>query len=484
MPDFASVTIVTPSLGLLLTTCLLMAAPGQGRGPCCAGPGNLAARLEVAAGTSAGLAAADRAALRLGRSPHAEARGCPARAGPRGEDPAPEDRRLGTNWSTLLRQLDQREKAAIARLVRQYRSDVYETFRKRPRDMVDRQEAWYRIWSLWEKAGSPPEQQDRLMDWLADAIKASTKDSIAPLPPDPKFGDDVELVPEQLVKQLTQPPAGKPDGTGSRPQPPATGRRLSARVRSCRPAGRCRCGFPIRVERSVRRSSRPRRSWPGAARTSRGCCPCPAAGAAGRRAVCAARLDGRRKVPGTDDAPAGRIASGMVVVVPRKAFARRGEFGGRWLPIAVPPIRRGDRRQPSPSPPAAQADQHAQVNVEELGTRIEGINLSLRNLEAELNEKRDSPPINWTPCSAAWTSSCCGRRTCVVSRPDRAAGAGQGRPDRFLAFRRRHHGHPHRRAADPPPRKRGPARGRADCRAEASGRAFRPAGHDDGGEVI
>ena len=113
----------------------------------------------------------------------------------------------------LLRQLDQREKAAIARLVRQYRSEVYETFHKRPRDLVDRQEAWYRIWSLWEKAGSPPEQQDRLMDWLADAIKASAKDSIGPLPPDPKFGDDVELVPEQLVKQLTQPPAAKPGET-------------------------------------------------------------------------------------------------------------------------------------------------------------------------------------------------------------------------------------------------------------------------------
>ena len=36
-----------------------------------------------------------------------------------------------------------------------------------------------------------------------------------------------------------------------------------------------------------------------------------------------------------------------------------------------------------------QADRHAEVNVEELGRRIEGINLSLRNLEAELNEKRN-----------------------------------------------------------------------------------------------
>ena len=85
-------------------------APGQGRGPCCAGPGNLAARLQVAAGASADLAAADRATLRLGRSSHAEARGCPARAGPGGEDPSPEDRRLERpgrlccgNWTSARR---------------------------------------------------------------------------------------------------------------------------------------------------------------------------------------------------------------------------------------------------------------------------------------------------------------------------------------------------------------------------------------------
>ena len=148
-------------------------------------------------------------------------------------------------WDDLvdvLRQLDQREKAAIARLVRQYRAEVYDTFHTRPRDMVDRQEAWYRIWSLWEKSGSPPEQQDRLMDWLADAIKVSGKDSIGPLPPDPKFGDDVPLVPEQLVKQLTQPPAL----AGTPPRAPGSRRRIFGRSPRSTPAGRCRCGFPIR----------------------------------------------------------------------------------------------------------------------------------------------------------------------------------------------------------------------------------------------
>ncbi len=43
---------------------------------------------------------------------------------------------------------------------------------------------------------------------------------------------------------------------------------------------------------------------------------------------------------------------------------------------------------PSPAP----ADEHAQVNIDELRTRIEGINLSLRNLDAELHEKRDFSP--------------------------------------------------------------------------------------------
>jgi len=52
-----------------------------------------------------------------------------------------------------------------------------------------------------------------------------------------------------------------------------------------------------------------------------------------------------------------------------------------------PNVATGQPQPPSSS--ATQADQHAQVNVEELGTRIEGINLSLRNLEAELHEKRD-----------------------------------------------------------------------------------------------
>ena len=210
MPDFASVTIVTPSLSLLLTTCVLMAAPAKEEDP--------AARVQATLQRVSKLPLEhQRIWLRLIEQRY----GWAVLLTLKPEEAQREQARVAkilrqktVGWNellALLRQLDQREKAAIARLVRQYRSEVYETFHKRPRDMVDRQESWYRIWSLWEKSGSPPEQQDRLMDWLADAIKASAKDSIGPLPPDPKFGDDVELVPEQLVKQLTQPPAARPD---------------------------------------------------------------------------------------------------------------------------------------------------------------------------------------------------------------------------------------------------------------------------------
>jgi hypothetical protein len=98
-------------------------------------------------------------------------------------------------WETLLnllRQLDQREKAAIARLVRQYRREVYDTFAKEPRTMIERQEAWYHVWTLWEKAGSPGEQQECLLDWLVTAIHHSSANAIGPLPADPVFASTPE----------------------------------------------------------------------------------------------------------------------------------------------------------------------------------------------------------------------------------------------------------------------------------------------------
>jgi hypothetical protein len=233
---------------------------------------------------------------------------------------------------------------------------------------------------LWEKAGSPPEQQDRLIDWLADAIKASTKASTGPLPPDPKFGGDVRLVPEQLVKQSAQPPAARPDA----PRPPA-GEILPG------PELQARAPLPLRVPDPPAAVS-PTKLPPEAVVVRRGK---DLAGVPRLAAAAPAVVPPGHGLPpmATDDpkelttlpAPPHRA----MVVLQRQA-PTAAESSAELLAKAGP-----DDANPQqaigprpPSPPPAQAQQHAEVNVEELGTRIEGINLSLRNLEAELQEKR------------------------------------------------------------------------------------------------
>ena len=337
MPDFADATIVTPSLGLLLTTCLLTAAPAKEEDP--------AARAQATLQRVSKLPLDhQRVWLRLVEQRYDWS----VLLALKPEDAQREQARVANilhqktvAWDDLvglLRELDQREKAAIARLVRQYRAEVYDTFRKEPRDMVDRQEAWYRIWSQWEKSGSPPEQQDRLMDWLADAIKASTKDSIAPLPPDPKFGDDIPLVSDELVKQLTQPPGGKPDGT--KPAAP----RQPAEDIPPGPEQQARRPLPLRVpdpRRAVSPAKQP--SEAGVARHGENIAWLPLPAEAPPAVVPPLHVlppiavDGPQ---GLTTPPAPHQAL-VVVVCARHGPPRR--VSRRWLPKQAPPIR--DRKR-------------------------------------------------------------------------------------------------------------------------------------------
>ena len=373
------------------------------------------------------------------------------------------------------------------------------------------------------------------MDWLADAIKASAKDSMGPLPPDPKFGDDVELVPEQLVKQLTQPPAARPDGN-LRPHPgrPAD---ESCQVRSCRPAGRCRCGFPIRVGPSVRRSCRPRQSWPGGPRTSWGC-PCspeappavvpplhvlppiaaddpqelttPPAAASSHGGSPTRGIDRSGEFRGSGCAKQGpamqnrkRSARGgnrrncrcrgrssrrlsRRLPATRKPTGARGEPGpaGSRRPRAISPAERGvaeaggpPRARIAPGRGGPIAGQTGGVQLRRPGGAAAGIPGGTQQLArsgsggptpATVAACRGGPARGgeyrgvghaqrastsacgtWKPNSRetrlhrrsiglpaqpAGHPRAAAERPDVVSRPDAAAGAGQGRPDRFLAF--------------------------------------------------
>ena len=98
----------------------------------------------------------------------------------------------------LLRQTDQHEKAAVEQLARKFRVQVYQTFRQRRGTFTRRRAAWNRVHADWEAAGGSLEEQDRLLDWLQAAIRVSLPDSVGPLPEDPAFRI-VEPSAEQIV---------------------------------------------------------------------------------------------------------------------------------------------------------------------------------------------------------------------------------------------------------------------------------------------
>ena len=462
---------MTPALGLLLTACSLLADPAADKDP--------SARAEATMQRVAKLPPDyQQVWLRL-----LEQRcGWAALLTMKPDDAQRERQRVAkilhqknVAWSdllALLRQLDQREKAAVSRMVRVYRTAVYDNFRQQGKELVDRQEAWYRIWSAWEKAGSPPEQQDRLMDWLADAIKASSKESLGPLPADPKFGPDIELVSPALVQRLREeqsrqrvaqssPPRRQAEAAVPRPEVPVHGP-LPLRVpdpewsieRADQPEtgalarrGEVSPTAAIADVPSVRlpkRLSRPALADPDPLEVT--ALPAPPRYAAqitvdykasdevnraeeviaksGSESAKPQAMIGTRppsELPSPHaiapqaEAPSASLAASAplpAAVTPRQSAAAAPELSNEPAPrgdvLAMLPHKLLQSTVIEPDGPAvhtvqrqplgadhlktdaAAADvQHAQVNVEELRTRIEGINLSLRTLEGELNEKRE-----------------------------------------------------------------------------------------------
>lgn len=107
-------------------------------------------------------------------------------------------------WQMLrqaIEQTDAREKDAIDRLVRRYRRLVFDTFHKQIDVYNQRQQAWLDVYLGWKLAGGRFEQQDRLIDWLEEAIRSATPETIGPIPEKPKFESEpaADAVPKQPV---------------------------------------------------------------------------------------------------------------------------------------------------------------------------------------------------------------------------------------------------------------------------------------------
>jgi hypothetical protein len=108
----------------------------------------------------------------------------------------------------LVRQRNAREADAVHQLVQSYCSQIYLTFEGQGPTLAERREAWYRVYGLWEAAGSPSDQRDRLIAWLEGGIHSSLPGKIAPLPPDPTF------TPRESPSKLARKKATTPAATG------------------------------------------------------------------------------------------------------------------------------------------------------------------------------------------------------------------------------------------------------------------------------
>ena len=72
-------------------------------------------------------------------------------------------------WEVLAHAVDEtnrQEKEIINRLVRQYGNLVFDSFHKQIDVYDQRRQAWVDVYTDWERAGKPFDQQDRLIDWL------------------------------------------------------------------------------------------------------------------------------------------------------------------------------------------------------------------------------------------------------------------------------------------------------------------------------
>jgi hypothetical protein len=263
----------------------------------------------------------------------------------------------------LLRQTDQREKAAIEQLARKFRVQVYHTFRPRRGVFTRRRAAWNRVHAFWEVAGGRFEQQDRLIDWLESAIRSSTPQTVGPLPADLKF--EFQANPSQAIvrhlptEAIKEPEIKEPEIKELTIQEPTIQEVIAPSVEELPiPPPKPAVALPERNRRVAQRTevSRPNSETidlPPSENQSLIVVPPP-------------ELTDHRPTsrPTASDTPA-----------PSAARLPAG------LPLAVEPTlaTTGQSTQPAST---------VEVNLDELTAQIAGANLALRALEAKLDEQR------------------------------------------------------------------------------------------------
>ncbi len=282
----------------------------------------------------------------------------------------------------LLQETDRREKAAIERLARRFRVEVYRTFRQQRGVFTRRRAAWHRVETQWKAAGARFEEQDRLLEWLELAIQSSLPDTIGPLPEDPAF--DPALQPET---ETQRPPAivrNEPSQSIEEPIPAPAALKTSQPVVSLPVPG---ANLTVRNRDAAGPDNPPQ---PGIEVVD-----APRVGTLPVRSV-APRNVADRRLPSAD------LTGGRPLPAPTRPPAMEDPSADPVLPeppAAADAADASDEAAPPPSYEAvefvawlpqpdevAPAASRVEVNLDELTARIAGANLALRALEAELEK--------------------------------------------------------------------------------------------------
>jgi hypothetical protein len=110
-------------------------------------------------------------------------------------------------------------RASLEDAARDYRIEVYDTFRLDRPEFDRRRAEWRQLEQSWEAAGKSDRDVPTLLDWLAEATAQSQTDSIGPLPEAPKIVAEVKLPSVgRVAKPVT---TEKPATTDAKPSPDA-----------------------------------------------------------------------------------------------------------------------------------------------------------------------------------------------------------------------------------------------------------------------
>ncbi|MEX0937894.1 MAG: hypothetical protein WDZ59_08525 [Pirellulales bacterium] len=100
--------------------------------------------------------------------------------------------------------------AEIERLAREYRIQVYNSFRADRPEYDRRRQAWEDVHAKWRDAGAKDEHVALLADWLRDATRSSLGASVSALPLTPAFGSPPVVAVQPKQNRTLPVPAAPP----------------------------------------------------------------------------------------------------------------------------------------------------------------------------------------------------------------------------------------------------------------------------------